>query len=337
MNRLNLDPVIEKIIRVLRAHKLPSPGEYCRFLWDSPERNRKLGNNEYGCADAVNICYSLGMPGAKPGEREETIRVLQAFQDPESGLFQERDHHPFHTTAHCIAALEILDAAPLHPVRALEQYESPEGIRTLLESLDWRGNPWEQSHRGAGVFAALLILHRGGLAWQDAYFDWLDRHNDPQRGLGLRDAFGEQPLCHHLNGWFHYLFNYLAARRPFPHPEALIDTCLELYRRDALGEPPQVIFARECSFREIDWIFAVHRASRQTPHRHTECRELLCDCAGRFVSYLASADEAADEGMNDLHRLFGAVCALAELQLALPGELCSTVPLRNVLDRRPFI
>ena len=41
--------------------------------------------------------------------------------------------------------------------------------------------------------------------------------------------------------------------------------------------------------------------------------------------------------MNDLHALFGAVCALAELQLALPGELRSSVPLRNVLDRRPFI
>ena len=65
--------------------------------------------------------------------------------------------------------------------------------------------------------------------------------------------------------------------------------------------------------------------------------ELLRDCAGRFVSYLASVDETRDEGMNDLHSLFGAVCALAELQLALPGELRSSVPLRNVLDRRPFI
>ena len=65
--------------------------------------------------------------------------------------------------------------------------------------------------------------------------------------------------------------------------------------------------------------------------------ELLRDCAGQFVSYLASVDETRDEGMNDLHALFGAVCALAELQLALPGELRSSVPLRNVLDRRPFI
>lgn len=117
----------------------------------------------------------------------------------------------------------------------------------------------------------------------------------------------------------------------------MIDSCIELYRKNELGEPPQVIFAQECSFREIDWIFAVHRASCQTPHRHRECMELLRDCAGQFVSYLASVDETRDEGMNDLHALFGAVCALAELQLALPGELRSSVPLRNVLDRRPFI
>jgi hypothetical protein len=35
--------------------------------------------------------------------------------------------------------------------------------------------------------------------------------------------------------------------------------------------------------------------------------------------------------------LFGAVCALAELQRALPGEIRSERPLRLVLDRRPFI
>ena len=44
-----------------------------------------------------------------------------------------------------------------------------------------------------------------------------------------------------------------------------------------------------------------------------------------------------DEGFGDRHMLFGTVCALAELQQALPGELESTVPLKLVLDRRPFI
>lgn len=35
--------------------------------------------------------------------------------------------------------------------------------------------------------------------------------------------------------------------------------------------------------------------------------------------------------------LFGAMCAVVELQLALPGKIETTVPLKNVLNRRPFI
>ena len=49
------------------------------------------------------------------------------------------------------------------------------------------------------------------------------------------------------------------------------------------------------------------------------------------------ADENTSDEWNDLHMLFGAVCAVAELQIALPGELRSTYPLRQILDRRPFI
>jgi len=35
--------------------------------------------------------------------------------------------------------------------------------------------------------------------------------------------------------------------------------------------------------------------------------------------------------------LFGAACAVAELQIALPGEIKSAYPLKQILDRRPFI
>ena len=63
----------------------------------------------------------------------------------------------------------------------------------------------------------------------------------------------------------------------------------------------------------------------------------LRDFAKGFTAYLVRADEEADESLDDLHTLFGAACALAELQQALPGEMNSTVPLRLVLDRRPFI
>lgn len=56
-----------------------------------------------------------------------------------------------------------------------------------------------------------------------------------------------------------------------------------------------------------------------------------------LVADLESRDPATDDGMNDLHMPFGTVCALAELQRALPGDDVMTRPLRLVLDRRPFL
>ena len=51
----------------------------------------------------------------------------------------------------------------------------------------------------------------------------------------------------------------------------------------------------------------------------------------------ADIETAYKTRFDDLHMLFGAMCAVAEMQLALPGEIKSTIPLKNVLDRRPFI
>ena len=63
----------------------------------------------------------------------------------------------------------------------------------------------------------------------------------------------------------------------------------------------------------------------------------LWDFAAKYLANMDALDEKTDETLNDLHMLFGAVCCLAELQLALPGEVDTTVPLKLVLDRRPFI
>jgi hypothetical protein len=55
------------------------------------------------------------------------------------------------------------------------------------------------------------------------------------------------------------------------------------------------------------------------------------------VVFLLGLDLEEHDGLNDLHSLFGAVCALAELQTACPGMIRTRQPLRLVLDRRPFI
>ena len=96
-------------------------------------------------------------------------------------------------------------------------------------------------------------------------------------------------------------------------------------------------FARDVRFIEMDWIFCMNRASRQPAHRFDEVKEALWKFAQEFIAYLETVDARTDDQWNELHMLFGVTCALSELQLALPGKIVSTVPLKNVLDRRPFI
>ena len=76
---------------------------------------------------------------------------------------------------------------------------------------------------------------------------------------------------------------------------------------------------------------------RQAPARFAEAKAALRAFAGEFIEYLESLDPETDDGLNDLHMLFGAMCAVSELQIALPGLIETDVPLKNVLDRRPFI
>lgn len=327
-----IDGLVQKIKSAVDGHRL-APGSYCRWRWQNAQGDRKLGENEYGCADAANILYTLGCFPREPEERASFVRAMQAMQDPQTGLFFEGTHHAFHTTAHVLAALELFDAQPLYPLAAMRPYLEKEALYAFLEGLDWARNPWPQSHQGAGLFAALTITRTVDAQWQNWYFDWLRQRCDPESGISYGEKLGQDTLAHHLFGWFHYLFNHEYARRPMPYPEKMVDSCIALYD----GQTLDPTFGRMCGFREIDWVFALNRATRQTPHRFQEAKARLRDFAAAYIPYLEGVDAERDENFNDLHMLFGAVCALAELQQALPGEIVSTVPLKLVLDRRPFI
>jgi len=329
---MELDGLIGKIHSIVNAHCLRE-GQYARYLWQDAKNSRKMGINEYGCADAANILYTIGAFPRETQEREKWIAALQDMQDAESGLYYEGTHHTIHTTAHCIAALELFDARPRYALKGLMQYVDKDALFHFLDGLDWGNNPWGNSHQGAGLFAALTITDSVDMRWKKDYFNWLDIHNDPGTGLGIAGRPGNAPLSHQLYGWFHYMFNYNAAGFPIPNPERLIDSCISMYTENKLAAN----FGKEVGFMEIDWVFAMNRASRQTEYRFREIKSLLWDFAEKFIPWLDSLDPETDEGMNDLHMLFGAVCALSELQLALPGKLETRIPLKNVLDRRPFI
>ena len=317
---------------ILRRHALGATGEFARWTLD-PARDR--GPNAYGVSDAANLLWTLGrFPSGAP-ERGAWVESLYRFQEPARGSFHEPTHHAIHTTAHCIAALELFGARPAHRLVELAPLRDAAAMERFLDALDWRGAPWTESHRGAGLYAALHLAGDSTPEWEARYFAWLARECDPATGLWRYGSVpvGERALgllFPHLAGTFHYLFNCEHAKQPHPHPRALVDTCLRM--RAARSYP----LARFVSFAEVDWVYCLHRAARDCG-RLGEARPALRDFAVEYLAYLDGLDPDTDAGLDDLHALFGAVSALAELQSALPGEIASERPLRLVLDRRPFL
>lgn len=330
---MNIQSLIDDIKQTVRSHELGN-GKYARYLLDN-DVNKNNGNNEYGCADAANILYTIGAFGDDVEKRQAAISAIQDFQH-ENGLFDEGTHHPIHCTAHCIAALELFDAKPKLPLVGLRQYTSVEGLYSLLESLPWAESPWPSAHQGAGIYAALTLNGNATREWQNKYFEWITDHTDKKYGIGLQGAIDKkmQPVSHHLNGWFHYMFNFVFARRPIPCAKQAVDTCIELYKNKTELVPD---FFNSVNFAQIDWIYMLNRAARQEGYRVKESCDLIKDFARIYIDYLNSIDKTTHERWNDLHLLFGSTCALAELQMALPGEIDTDYPLKLVLDRRPFI
>jgi hypothetical protein len=326
----NLQGFVESVERLLRRHALPQAGQYARWTAVS-HPPADCGPNPYGCADAANILYTIGaLPSAGP-ERAAHVETLRAMQDPSSGLYHEATHHDYHCTAHCIAALELFDERPAHRLAAMQTLLEQGALERFLDGLDWRSSPWNASHQGAGVWAAMEIANQATAEWSDRYFQWLWQEADESSGFwrrGCTAAAGAAPLFHHLAGTFHYLFNHQHARRPLRYPDRLIDTCMEVGFAN---------IGRGISFAEIDWVYCITRALAQCGHRFGDCMAALRAFAAKYIPWLLSLDVARDPRCDDLHGIFGCLCCLAELQRALPGELRTHRPLNLVLDRRPFI
>ena len=347
MKRIDARPLVKAILNTVKSHELPQKGSYCRWLWQNDKGDRELGINEYGCADAANILYTLNEFYCDKETRAARINALLSMQDKESGAFNEKTHHTIHTTAHCTAALNLVDEKPLYPLTFLHQLRDREELLKFLDSLDWNC-PWTESHRGAGIYAALVNSCEITKDFEETYFEWMWENCDPvsgfwKTGYADRAKFSSdrypdgknmpEAIFSYMAGGFHFIFNHEYAKMPLRYPEKIIDSCIAMYKNGGIRKA----FLREVDFLEVDWIYCLNRASRQTPHRHKEVKELLYEAASIIIGYLEAIDHNTHDAFNDLHLLFGTVCALAELQSALPGIIVTEKPLRLVLDRRPFI
>lgn len=328
----NIQPFLNKIRRSVEAHRAGAPGGYRRKLSDSIE-----AADLYGTANAVILLYTIHeLPEQGTDEHRAIVAALQQFQDPTSGLFIGIGHHPLHATAFAISALELLDSKPLYPLTHLHKLRESAALHDFLDNLDWVHQPWGESHKGAGLYAALVLAGEVDTAWEEAYFDWLHQETDPTTGLWRRGAMHAEasaPLFHHLASSFHYLFNLKHRNRGMRYPEAWIDTCLKLHTADQI--PLQ---EGSLSFVELDVLYTLICAAEQTDHRAAELQAMIdAICHHLLRSVESLSGDSADEVFEDIHELSGTTCALALVQSVRPEQVDSDRVLLKVLDRRPFI
>lgn len=328
----DLRSFIQSVEQIVARHRLENPGEYTRWLSQNEQGTRNLGSTPYGCANAVNILYTIGALPDAGDERQAMVRVLQAFQDAETGLFVNPGNYETHTTAFLAGALDLLGAKPLYTAEAFRKYESKEALFRFMDEIDWAENPWLGSHLGAGIYASMLLTGTAGDEWEDLYFRWLEENADPQTGLWKKGTLEGAPRFHYLAATFHYVFNFEHARRALPYPRQLLDTCIRAYREGAC-----IDFAKELGWPDIDFAYLLARVQRRAGERWQEVQEILREIADGLIRQLEAMDPETSDCLNDLNTLFAIVCALAVLQEALPGYIRTSRPLKLVLDVRPFL
>ena len=192
--------------------------------------------------DAVEIAGAFGAD--LPAGRATLIEVIQGQQDQGTGMFvlpgtqpAERPLHPTHDEwrmygiLSCGYALEVLGAAPAHPVRAVEECDDAATL-ALLERLDWRELAWPSGSwiDAFGTAAALNQRHHGSTRRHEALWAWLEANNRADSGMWghhLRDVDERFGWLMAVNGYYRMTRGtYAQFGRPLPRPERAIDTVL---------------------------------------------------------------------------------------------------------------
>jgi hypothetical protein len=300
-------------------------------------RTRRGLLDGYSSADFTIIDYTTGPWPPAPSEHDARVNVLQGFQSARTGLFEllsssgERLAPPeacvHETTAYFVAALELLGARPIQPLRAIDPQRTPEGMVDFLDALDWSA-PRRAAGGAASVAACFAVTGDVGPEWFGRYFDWLDAECDPQTGLWRRGVVSD-PLAG-VGGAYQFYTVYDRFRRPVPHARKLLTTVIELQKGEALYTDDGPGWTELCA------AFLLDRAFRQSGARCKSVREAFEGLARSTAERLADAS-FREKLVDQPHKVAGLFGLIALLSQALPGSVKSPRPLRFYADRLVFV
>ena len=270
------------------------------------------------CALAASIGLLDGWGTLDHGLQDRFTALIQAAQDPGSGLFvpqgvqettlaSQTDGDPIAawlTTFIAVRGLAGLGASPAHPLKYVDNYSTPQAAHAWLGLLNWSTGEWSRSldwsdpavENGAGLWLLLgFLIHEsrqnpsaGNDGAVNTIFDWLDARQEPNSGLwGLnRGQRFNVPTV--LAGFFAPL--YLDFGRPLRHAEHLIDTLVSMQHGYGLFSPPGVPAA--CA--ALIAIETLVRLTGETDHRASTVKAVLGYAFRPLVAELKAALGSAD-------------------------------------------
>ena len=345
--KANAAPPTESAVKVASSGKVYDLRDFVRWILDMYEPSVRLaggagryarspgqtGTELYGVSDMACILYTLNALKCSAPERAEWAAAFQEFQNPDTGwlIEKKKTHDPLHNTAFALAAMQLLDLTPKFPVRLGAEFSDP---RAFLATLDWRKKVYPESHKGAGSATIMtLVPGLGSPKWFAEYFAACDALFDPNNGLmGVeKPAQGD---FDQIGGTFHYNFVYQHYHRRLPYPEKRIDTVLRLQLPSGYWSPKNRLWLT------LDAIYLMTRTLRYCPYRMDD----VCQSIRRALDAV-QADFYSPEGRKEnftielaTHALTAAISIAAEAQQFFGAqEIVTELPLKLVLDRRPFI
>lgn len=287
----------------------------------------------YGVADMACILYTLGILRPTEAERAEWRAAFQLFQNPDTGLLVEKSpsHDALHNTAFALAAMQLLNLNPEHPVKMEARFSD---IRGFLNSLDWRTKVYPESHKGAGVGSIFALVPAFGTPpWFGEFFSTCDAKFDPRNGL-MGEGKPPGGDFDQIGGTFHYQFLYEHFNRHLPFPERRIDSVIGLQQPDGYWHPSNHLWLT------LDALFLMTRTLRYCPYRFADVQNVVRRTMDVLMNdvYSPAGRSKTFVGKLAVHSVTAAISIAAEAQRFLGAQhVITTQPLKLVLDRRPFI
>ncbi|HOU62395.1 MAG TPA: terpene cyclase/mutase family protein [Tenuifilaceae bacterium] len=215
--------------------------------------------------------------------------------DPASIVTKQHDESYFDGETTCFVqnALDALGAPP--PTKRIfpEQILTVEGLRSEFDSYNWR-DPHLNSNRvmfWLAQFVHEVERHKSEeyLPLIDAGLDWIDENQSPSTGLWAGPF--EVSLSAAMAATFHFTFFYFYRNRPLKFVERIIDSCIELQRKDGLFSRGNEI-GQTCL--DYDAIDLLAKASLITDYRSSDIR-LVFDKAAIALQNLWNDDGGVAE------------------------------------------